>query len=71
MTYSWMNVRNAVRVVAMAALLAGFSNLNAQSLRNGLVAYWPLDEVQGTKTPDLVNGYDMELNNLTAGDLVA
>jgi hypothetical protein len=30
-----------------------------------------LEEVQGAKTPDLVSGYDMDLNNLTASDLVA
>ena len=36
----------------------------------GLVAHWPLDEIQGTKTPDIVNGYDMELANLTDGDVV-
>ena len=40
------------------------------SLGNGLIAYWPLDEVQGTKTPELVNGYDMELTNLSAEDVV-
>jgi hypothetical protein len=43
----------------------------AQSLADGLVSYWPLDAVQGTKTPDRVSGYDMNLNNLTAGDVVA
>src|SRR5436309_14145463 len=43
----------------------------AQTLANDLVAYWPLDEVQGNKTPDLVSGYDMTLNNLTTNDLVA
>jgi hypothetical protein len=40
------------------------------NLTNGMVAYWPLDEVQGTKTPDVASGYDMELINLTAADLV-
>jgi hypothetical protein len=39
-------------------------------LAQGMVAYWPLDEVAGVKTPDLVSGYDMELANLTAADLV-
>src|SRR4030095_10808346 len=46
---------------------------NAQSLpglTNGLVSYWPLDEVQGTKTPDVVHGYDFELGNLTTNDIV-
>src|SRR3989442_10488952 len=32
-------------------------------------AYWPMEVVQGTKTPDLVSGYDMDLRNLTAADL--
>jgi hypothetical protein len=39
-------------------------------LTRGMVAYWPLDEISGAKTPELVNGYDMELANLTAADLV-
>jgi hypothetical protein len=46
------------------------TNLAAQNLSNDLVSYWPLDEVQGTKTPDLVSGYDMDLSNLTAADVV-
>ena len=41
------------------------------ALSDGLVSYWPMEEVQGTRTPDLVSGYDMTLNNLTAADLVA
>jgi hypothetical protein len=40
------------------------------NLTNGLVSYWPLNEVQGTKTPDVISGYDMELQNLTPADLV-
>ncbi len=70
MTCSWTKLRNSARVATLAALIAGFSHLKAQDLASGLVAYWPLDVVQGTKTPDLVNGYDMELNNLSADDLV-
>lgn len=42
----------------------------APNLTNGMIAYWPLDEVQGTKTPDLSSGYDMDLVNLTDADLV-
>ena len=45
------------------------TTLSAQ-LKNGLIAYWPLDEVQGSKTPELVNGYDMELTNLSSDDVV-
>ena len=39
-------------------------------IADGMVAYWPMDEVVGAKTPDLVNGYDMQLANLTAADFV-
>lgn len=42
----------------------------APNLTNGMVAYWPLDEIQGVKTPDLASGYDMDLVNLTAADVV-
>ena len=62
--------RNAARLVAALVLLAGFGRLEAQNLEDGLVSYWPLDEVQGTKTPDVIGGYDMELTNLSAEDLV-
>ncbi|MFO1497022.1 MAG: LamG-like jellyroll fold domain-containing protein [Verrucomicrobiota bacterium] len=40
------------------------------NLTNDMVAYWPLDEVQGTKTPDVIRGYDMNMINLTEADLV-
>ncbi len=43
----------------------------AFALRRGMVAYWPLDEVAETRTPDLMSRYDLELHNLTAADLVA
>ncbi len=52
----------------MAVALSG--TLHAQ-ISDGLVSYWPLDEIQGTKTPDLVSFYDMELSNLEASDVVA
>lgn len=40
-------------------------------LAPNMVSYWPLDKVEGTKTPDVVGGYDMNLDNLTEADLVA
>jgi hypothetical protein len=40
-------------------------------LSPGMISYWPLNEIQGTKTPDVVSGYDMILVNLTTNDLVA
>ena len=39
-------------------------------LTQGLVAHWPLDEVRGTRTPDIVNGYDMDLRNMSADNVV-
>ena len=56
--------------VGLLALFFGGSQPVFAGLADGLVSYWPLDTVQGTKTPDLVSGYDMDLNNLTAADLV-
>ena len=41
------------------------------ALQDGLVAYWPLDEAVGTKTPDRVSGYDLDLVNLTAANVVS
>lgn len=52
-----------------ASTLVYFPTSHA-ALSDGLVSYWPLEEAQGTKTPDLVSGYDMNLNNLTAADIV-
>ncbi len=40
------------------------------SITNGLISYWPLDGVLGTKTIDLVSSYDMSLANLSATDVV-
>ena len=41
------------------------------SITNSLIAYWPLDVVQGNKTPDVVSGYDMTLVNMGATNVVA
>ncbi len=51
--------------------ILGALTLSAQAdLKEGLISYWPLDEVQGERTPDLVNGYNMNLDNLSDEDLV-
>ena len=62
-------LHNKHNLLLSVLFFVGFNTLNAQ-LKDGLIAYWPLDEVQGTKTPELVNGYDMELTNLSAEDVV-
>lgn len=57
--------------IATTIVLLGTMATGQAALRDGLVTYWPLDQVVGNKTPDLASGYDMELANLTAADLVA
>ncbi|MBI2946027.1 MAG: hypothetical protein HYY23_00135 [Verrucomicrobia bacterium] len=64
-------VRNTVGSVTSQVATLLVSPPPPPNLTNGLVAYWPLNEVQGTRTPDVAGGYDMELVNLTAADLVA
>jgi hypothetical protein len=39
-------------------------------LAKDMIAYWPLDDLTGGKTPDLALGYDMEAVGLTAVDVV-
>ena len=42
----------------------------APNITNGLISYWPLDTIIGSKTPDLVSGYDMTVVNMTtAGNI--
>ncbi len=40
------------------------------SLRDDLVSYWPLDEIQGNSTPDLASGFDFFVENLTSTDII-
>ncbi len=58
-------------LLAALALLPAGLHAQGDSLKTDLVSYWPFDEVQGTKTPDLKNGYDLTLANLDSADLVA
>ncbi len=51
--------------------LASSGNAFAQALTNGLVAYWPLDEILADKTPDVASGYDMQVQNMTQTNIVA
>ena len=50
-------------------MFVGIASVNAQ-LTDGLVAHWPLDEINGETTPDVVSGYDMTADNLTADSVV-
>ena len=63
--------RNAHGSVTSVVATLTVSPLPAPDLTNGMVAYWPLNTVEGTKTPELANGYDMTLINMSATNLVA
>ncbi len=70
-SHQWFSRRSSAALGLLGgALLAASGSQAFGQIDNGLISYWPLDEVQGTKTPDLVSFYDMELVNLTADDLV-
>ena len=56
--------------VLVAFMFVGIASVNAQ-LTDGLVSHWPLDELNGDTTPDVVSGYDMNSDNLTADNFVA
>lgn len=56
--------------VLSAAVLALTTFARAE-LASGVIAYWPLDQALGTRTPDVAGGHDLTLENLTAADFVA
>jgi hypothetical protein len=66
-----MSLTAACLFFAALALIPGVNPAFAQALTNGLVAYWPLDELQAGKTPDVVSGYDMQVRNMTETNVVA
>lgn len=65
-----VRVTNAEGSAESAAATLVVNPLPEPNLISQVVALWRLDEVQGTKTPDIVSGYDMDLVNLTAADVV-
>jgi hypothetical protein len=67
-TYKLRVTNSAGNVVSAAATLV-VGDASAPNLTNSVVAYWPLNEAQGTKTPDIASGFDLDLVNLTAADV--
>lgn len=63
-------VTNGGGSVESAAATVTVNPLPPPDLTIGLVSHWPLDEITGAVTPDLVSGYDMQAANLTSGDVV-
>ncbi|MGJ8696942.1 MAG: LamG domain-containing protein [Verrucomicrobiaceae bacterium] len=69
-----MSTHTLIQLLTKATLslaaLTQFSHGQGDSLKTDLVSYWPFDEVQGNKTPDLASQHDFLLENLTASDLI-
>ena len=65
-----VRVTNTAGTVDSAAATVTVNPLPPPDLTAGLVSHWPLDEITGTVTPDIVSAYDMQLNNLTTADIV-
>lgn len=64
-----LRISNGSGSVNSAVATVGLAASSGPNLVEGVVAYWPLDEAQGTKTPDIASGFDMDLVNLTASDV--
>src|ERR1700678_4434447 len=57
---STLAVKCAITLVAIGAFVSPSPAQN--SLTNDLVAYWPMNEISGTTTPDIVGGYNFTLS---------
>ena len=65
------SVQNAQGGATSSVATLVVNSYGPPSITNGLISYWPLDQIIGTKTPDLVSGYDMTVVNMTtAGNIV-
>jgi hypothetical protein len=65
-----VTVSNSAGSVTSEAALVTVGDWAAPDLNRSIISFWPLDTVVGDKTPDLVSGYDLSLNNMTAANLV-
>ncbi len=63
-----VNRRSAL--LGALALTTQLSMGQGETLKDDLVSYWPLDEIQGNKTPDLASGFDFLVLNLSASDQI-
>lgn len=67
----WLAITNSLGDAMSTTGRLEFLTFAAASITNSLISYWPLDSFIGTKTPDLVSGYDLTLNFMSASDLVS
>lgn len=63
-------VTNAGGFASSTVATLAFGTFPPTSITNGLISYWPLNEVQGNKSFDVVSAYDMSLINMSAADIV-
>ncbi|MCW5555251.1 MAG: hypothetical protein KIS67_24200 [Verrucomicrobiae bacterium] len=63
-------VTNAGGFASSTIASLAFATFPPASITNGLISYWPLNEVQGNKTFDVVSTYDMSLINMSGADIV-
>jgi hypothetical protein len=66
-----MTVSNTLGSATSTTGTLTFATFAPANLTNGIMAYWPLDTVLGTKTPDLVSGYDMTLVKMGTTNIAA
>jgi hypothetical protein len=64
-------VTNSVGSATSTVARLEFAVFPPANITNSIISYWPLDAVLGNKTVDLVSGYDMTLNFMSAADLVS
>jgi hypothetical protein len=66
-----LNLTKSLLPLAALALSSHLAWAQGETLKDDLVSYWPLDEIQGNKTPDLASGFDFIVKNMTASDQIA
>jgi hypothetical protein len=64
-------ITNSVGSVTSVVAQVAVQTYGTANLTNGIVAYWPLDAINGVKTPEMVSAYDLTVNNMGASNVVA
>lgn len=62
--------KHSLLTIAALTITTHFAAAQGDTLKDDLVSYWPLDEIQGNKTPDLASGFDFVIKNLSATDQI-
>jgi hypothetical protein len=62
--------KSSLLTLVALTMATHFSWAQGDTLRDDLVSYWPLDEIEGNKTPDLRSGFDFIVQNLSASDQI-